>query len=67
MTWDLGMDDQNNAIIQDGRRVRGNLYQYHGVARLKPLTGAIQPYGDLMLGAKHFAEESNPRRIRRLP
>ena len=28
VTWDLGMDDQNNAIIQDGRlRVRGNMYK----------------------------------------
>lgn len=59
VTWDLGMDDQNNSIIQDGRlRVRGNMYQYHGVARLKPFAGAIQPYGDLMLGAKHFVLKS---------
>ena len=59
VTWDLGVDDQNNIVYQDGRlRVRGNMYQYHGVARLKPFAGAIQPYGDVMLGAKHFVLKS---------
>lgn len=57
---DLGTDTENNTIYQDARiRLRGNMYQYHGIARLKPFAGRIQPYGDLMLGAKYFSLRSS--------
>ena len=36
----------------------GDIGKVDIVARLKPFAGAIQPYGDLMLGAKHFVLKS---------
>lgn len=35
--------------------VNSNIYTYTGVARLKPFAGAIQPYGDVILGVRNFS------------
>lgn len=38
--------------------VRSNVYNHHGFLRLNPLRGAIRPYGDVMLGGRHFVTRS---------
>ncbi|MBK7102153.1 MAG: hypothetical protein IPH63_10265 [Flavobacteriales bacterium] len=39
-------------------RVKSNVYNHHLLLRLNPLRGRIRPYGDLMMGARHFSTRS---------
>lgn len=43
-----------------GRKVevKSNVFGHHGLIRLNPLRGKLRPYGDLMLGARHFITRS---------
>lgn len=43
-----------------GRRVSvtSNVLGHHALARLNPLRGKVRPYGEVMLGARHFVTRS---------
>jgi len=43
-----------------GRKVEvnSNVYGHHGLIRFNPLRGKIRPYGDALLGARHFVTRS---------
>lgn len=39
-------------------QVNSNIYNHHGLIRLSPLRGKVRPYGDALLGARHFVTRS---------
>jgi hypothetical protein len=45
---------------QTGQRVEVNsdVYGHHGLIRLNPMRGQVRPYGEVMLGARHFVTRS---------
>lgn len=38
--------------------VRSNIFGHHGLVRLNPLRGKLRPYGEVLLGARHFVTRS---------
>lgn len=38
--------------------VRSTIYGYHGLLRLQPLQGKVSPYGEFMMGFRHFITRS---------
>lgn len=51
----VGKDQANKDVYARGTlRIRSNNYRYGLTARLRPLTGKIQPYGDLLVGVGQF-------------
>ncbi|MFN3875411.1 MAG: hypothetical protein ACK4L7_05830 [Flavobacteriales bacterium] len=38
--------------------VRSNIYSYHGLLRLQPLSGKVSPFADFMAGTRHFITRS---------
>ena len=51
-----GEDAFGNEFYSDGTiKVRSNIYSYAGFARLNPVPGPFQIYGDLILGVQNFS------------
>lgn len=51
----VGQDASGNNVYSRGTmRIRSNDYRYVGFLRLRPLTGAIQPYADVFVGVDQF-------------
>lgn len=51
-----GQDAFGNEFYSDGTiKVRSNIYSYAGFARLNPVSGQFQIYGDLILGVQNFS------------
>lgn len=54
-----GVDVDGDDVFSQGEvSVNSNIYTYNGVLRLKPFAGAIQPYGDLIVGIRNFSTVS---------
>lgn len=51
----VGQDAAGNSVYSRGTmRIRSNSYRYVGLLRIRPLTGAIQPYADVFAGVDQF-------------
>lgn len=51
-----GEDAFGNEFYSEGTiKVRSNIYSYAGFARLNPIAGPFQVYGDLILGVQNFS------------
>lgn len=54
-----GEDSFGNEYFGDGTiKVRSNIYSYAGFARLNPIPGPFQVYGDLILGVQNFSTKT---------
>jgi len=56
----VGDDESGNKIVSPGTlRIRSNNYRYLFLARFRPFAGAVQIYGDVMLGAESFLTKTD--------
>lgn len=51
----MGKDQNNRDVYARGTlRIRSNNYRYGLIARLRPFTGRVQPYADVLVGVVQF-------------